>query len=340
MAYGKRAILMKRLSAVLLIILLLPAHCLAVTVVTHTIGAGKDYESLYLWSQNEGRNLVAADEIERVECYASMTVNSFFSIETYNWTTDPNHRIIITVAESDRHSGIWDDAKAKIVTTISSTAFVISVPYTTMEWLQIQPANNFAAIALSHNHCIVSNCIIRGTSGSGGIIVAFNEGCEIYRNIIYNCGHTTYGAINFADPMPSENFKAYSNTIYGCYRGITGDSSSGIAKNNAVFDCSNADFYGTFSASSGYNADSDGSAPGSNNQHNKSASDQFQDIGSNNFLLKPASDCTDTGYDLGSPYNVDIQGTPVSGLWDIGADEYTSSSGIKVIIMLSSTGRR
>ena len=57
--------------------------------------------------------------------------------------------------------------------------------------------------------------------------------------------------------------------------------------------------------------------------------------GSDDFhLVSTDTVAIDNGTDLGSPYDVDIDGVARTGSWDIGADEYVSAATAKRRMMM------
>ena len=67
------------------------------------------------------------------------------------------------------------------------------------------------------------------------------------------------------------------------------------------------------------NLASDGSAPGTSAQQNKSSADTFVDASNEDFTLKVASAAIDNGFDLSAVFTDDNQRNVRSGTWDIGA---------------------
>lgn len=92
------------------------------------------------------------------------------------------------------------------------------------------------------------------------------------------------------------------------------------------------DFSGTYAAGSDYNMSSDTTAPGTNSQISKAASNQFVSIspGSEDLHLKAGSDAIENGTDLSGTFAIDIDGQVRSVPWDIGADEYSSPTAVKL----------
>ena len=84
----------------IILILIIPVTCFAVTETTFTIGSGKDYASLSAWVTAQiDTNLIALDEKWIVECYATMETNDsviiYKNVGYGGLVTDANHNLTI-----------------------------------------------------------------------------------------------------------------------------------------------------------------------------------------------------------------------------------------------------
>lgn len=116
----------------------------------------------------------------------------------------------------------------------------------------------------------------------------------------------------------------YNTTVVGCqYYGIRRNLGTCVVKNCLVSGTiTNPDFYGTFDASSDYNASSDTSAPGTNS--NIECAFSFEDPESGDYHLRPDDGCarnqgTDMSSDAVYAYDDDVDALTIT-LWSIGFD--------------------
>lgn len=241
-----------------------------------------------------------------------------------------NNFIKITVPPRFRHSGVADGSKFYM--RVEGRAFDIRVAYVEIEYVQVLESSSEGSYGVFSNglankvHDFIVDAQFKGSAL--GIIMTGNQ-AESYRNICYN-------SENRNSPMMSigSQGKIYNNTVYNVKIGIgTNTSGTAICKNNVVFNdegSGNQNFKGTWNESlSGYNASNDtdqegGKPPGVNNIFDIIATDELRNTipGDENLLLKESATIRKLGFDLGSPYNIGIQGNEVSGLWDIGADQF------------------
>lgn len=284
---------------------------------------GGDYTTLTAWESDKQGVL---GWVEQADCYVfSGGLDDKLSIN--GSTPSASGYMLVSSPASERHAGLWNSSKFYIAPTSDGVCIELGDDYAESEYLQIQPngasSNSFGAAGVfsTDTHTSLHNCIIDGhgssnCSGIGSTIA------KVYRNIVYDCQNATYGGIQaHTDGLYSP--VTYQNTVYNCSIGITGLGTASIVKGNAVFG-NTTNFTGTFdTTNSGYNATDSASAPGSNNQLSKTTANQFVNLsaGSEDLHLKAGADCIDTGTNLGSPYDIDIDGESVTGTWDIGADE-------------------
>jgi len=97
------------------------------TTVTHTYGApgfGRDYTSLITWDADNGRDLVAVDEIEVLECYkdGQAYYEDNANMGSY-WHTDTDHYIQIKAAAGEEHNGTFNTGVQFRQSTTASAIF-------------------------------------------------------------------------------------------------------------------------------------------------------------------------------------------------------------------------
>jgi hypothetical protein len=167
---------------------------------------------------------------------------------------------------------------------------------------------------------IYKNNIIVGvnTRNSRGISPSQSSTSIVFNNIIYNFRNTTYSnGTGMGFPVLSYRvYNAYNNTVYNTWLGVYATTAT-----NNISMGGTTDFNATTQS---YNMSSDATASGTGSLTSKTASDQFVST-TNDFHLKVGADAIDAGTDLGSPYNVDIDGNTRTAPWDIGADEYVAA---------------
>jgi hypothetical protein len=306
--------------------------------------SGCDYTSLEAAMNGNEQNLVAADKYFDVEISGTWSSADTTAVTIHNYTTDATRYINIYTTGSARHQGVYSASYYRSEATSNNISVMTS--YTTVDGLQVyqtSPGNSTSNIVDGSRYSvgnIFKNNIVKGANGraQNGISVAQDSGsfgpngAKVYNNIIYNFKNTTYNngtGISAASGNPTAYL--YNNTVYLCYTGIQGFSSASYPvtlKNNIAYN--NVTDYNTTSwgSTSTNNLSKDATAPALNTYYrNKTLTFTNNTAGYEDFhLVAGDTDAIDKGADLGSPYNVDIDGTTRSGTWDIGADEYVSAS--------------
>src|SRR5690242_10769248 len=121
------------------------------TVVTKTVKpSGGDYTSLSAAEAGEQRDLVAADQIARIECYAMTDATA---VAVAGWTTDSTRYIEIVAPAGQRHSGKRDTTKYRLISTLSwfQNFVTCSQAYTRFEGLQFSQPNGGTAVQVAAN---------------------------------------------------------------------------------------------------------------------------------------------------------------------------------------------
>ena len=299
---------------------------------------------------NPSTNLVTADTIMMVACYADGVDSSVVTIN--GWTTDSNHYIKIytpisagEVGATQRHDGTWGGGGYSREVATTGEALFIEEENVRIEGLRLSvtassggPNPIRVAPAGTGTDVRISDCIIRGVlsgsvdSSEGIVISGSGTGMvKIWNNIVYdfNVGSEGSGLENYAD---NQTAYMYNNTVYNCITGIWRTAAGAlVAKNNIAHTCGD-DYYG-LSAGSDSNLGEEANGGGTNYiQTTQTAAQMFVDPGGSppDFHILSTSDAHDAGADLSSDTNLvltdDIDGGTRSGTWDIGADEYGATS--------------
>jgi hypothetical protein len=313
-----------------------------------------DLRNFDTWSG--GKDITASNEQWNIVCYAGQGgVADTTAVTINDWTTSEDSFIKVytptrsdEVGVSQRHSGVWDDGKYKLIID-DSTAIISLDDYAKIEGLQVRMVNtnvttkeaidvNFVT-ALT-NETKISDNIIDGQGSSYSIGIYSGDAdtnIKIWNNFIYDCNADFFGAVRVSD---SNTSYIYNNTIVDSSSGIIGDSDGNtVAKNNIVKGCGDSwSYYYDFATGTDYNATdgTDNIGTGSNNRISQTFS--FSDETNNDFHLASYDTAAkDSGLDLSSdPYlsfSTDIDGDMrgVSGSnWDIGADEYSAMTKAKM----------
>jgi len=306
-----------------------------------TAGGTKDADDV-------GKNLVSADQIWNIACYAGAgpdTVPSANNLVIAGWTTGNGNFInvftpflISEVGVSQRHSGKWTNSAYYI--NFTTNGIYVSNSYVTLDGLQMKKSANGTAITSNAPYAsrgqFLKNNIIWGagpfTAVSYGMRwTGISGDISLYNNIIYGFNYAGSYGITLSDQVVGDITPyVYNNTVYDCATGIVQDSSA-YYSNNISYNNATADFTGTPKAGSAKNFSKDNTANGSNPIHGTadSKNPQFVSVtaGSEDFHLQSNSDAKDVGADISSTFSKDIdtQTRPFNLLWDIGADEYFSS---------------
>jgi hypothetical protein len=302
-------------------------------------------------SWTDGKDLVASDEQWNIACYDDAE-DTTLGVVVSGWTTDADNYLKIytpnslqEVGISQRHSGVWNDNKYKLVVsdefpegpplTINTASDTDSVNVW-LDGLQIMNASVSGSNGLTaHNvsgETKVSNCLIKndpaGSSTYGLEIdnLTHDGTYKLWNNIIYGFFD---GGIWLRETTGSGNsLYAYNNTVVGigsgnCFKSSITDGSF-TAKNNIAQGCTDG-YSGTFDSSSKNNlSDLDADAPGTNGVNSTTLT--FSDASGENYHLDSSdTDAIGEGVDLSSdtylPFSTDIDNETRSGNWDIGADE-------------------
>jgi len=298
--------------------------------ISGTFQAEKIYETgtpaNYVTSSDAGDSAIV-----EIQCNSMLDTTA---VSVNGWTLDATNKLILTSSSEGRNlSKVWDDTKYRLETTGNNSGITLYESNVEISWLQIRPssssADEYAINNLEHTNIDVHHCILDGQENShlGGIRYTYsvtNPTGNIYRNIIYGFGFSYTGGMRI-DGFGVVN--VISNSVYGCWCGIRCSSTNHLVQDNiAMGSTTDEDFYaGTYSSSSDYNLDSDGSTDsnvgGSYNQASKAAANIFVDYSSDDFRIQRTGEAFENGTNSGATYNIGIGGNDVGSNWDIGADQ-------------------
>jgi hypothetical protein len=312
------------------------------TIVTNTVGPGKDYPNLAAWYAAKSGNLVTADEIRQAECYASVDTTV---VTMTGSITDSTRYFKIYVTGSNRHAGVWDDSKYVLSTnTAFGATFNIQDNFVRIEGLQIYNSgaldNNSRVIEItsqaSGSNIWIDGCIIRGsaagtsTNASAGVRWVAGTGCslQIRNTVVYNSGHGIIEAVGTSNIVSV----LYNNTIaYNQLTGILFNNSNHVRTyiNNISTNNTTAwDIAGTGNSTYTSNISDDATSP---NVPLRNISVQFIDGANKNFHLSLSdTSAKGNGANLNAdsiwPFTNDIDDQLRVIPWDIGADQTISSN--------------
>jgi hypothetical protein len=294
------------------------------------------YETLQEWETACDGDLVGEVRREVGVCYND-AVGPFVAGITFNdSTTDADHYMMLTVAEGQRHNGIaGSGARLDAGTGLGSRLIQVRDQYTRIEWLEITnwldsndglyfdetPAddnsdNSSAANLLVHNFVV---------PGSSGAIEPRAANIAIWNTMIYS---GTGDGINVraGGSATIENSTVYGITGNGIYQnsGTTVTIINTISVGNSLEDFFLEGTVDEFdhnmydNVAGGFTLGANDKAPPADPE------DLFISAsGSINLHLEASGhNAIDTGKDLVSGFNDDIDGATRTGTWDMGADEY------------------
>jgi hypothetical protein len=244
-------------------------------------------------------------------------------------STSPTNNLTIKTYGSARHNGVSSGSRYRLDVVGGSGINAIyagSQSYVIFDGLDVtidSAAAYFPSAIFGASYSTISNCIIHTATYPQNVSPISGSIEYLFNNIIY-------GFVN--KPAIQTDYITvyiYNNTLYGNQYGLypVGHGGTNVyAKNNIAYN-NTTDYYtaaGGYNSASTNNLSKDATAPALGTYYrSKTLTFTNTSAGSENFhLASTDTDAIDKGADLGSPYNVDIDGATRSGTWDIGADEY------------------
>jgi len=305
------------------------------TVVTSTIGSGRDYSTLAAWEAAAPANLVTSDEVWEGLVYAEgggtdgeWTLSTTLTISGSTVDSTRFKRLAAASGESFADDAAprlrYDTAKGVAIRGTglygNASPITTSESYFEVEGLQLKGNNAIAGLSIgsSQTGIKVKRCILDqgdrtgyalnfGGFGSGSTV----ENCVIITGSVLSYSNPTYKNCTIFTDASSRTFIA---EIYG---------SQAIFTNCAVFGFTTLG--SGINSSSSYNATNLSSFTGSNNLTSLTASSQFENTtygASFDLRIKTGSALIDAGTSSGAP-SADAFGTsrPQGSAYDIGAHE-------------------
>lgn len=230
-----------------------------------------------------------------------------------------------------------------ILITATTEAIVNLCGYTVFDGFEVRGGSRAGSYYGIYGHTApymeIKNCIVHdmiGTDHTFAIYLAAHSNYSKIRNCLaYNIDNSNAGGYAGCGVYLGATYCSIRNTTI---RNITatvtangfGIWNAGVGyeevRNTCIFATSGenyiANFGGTWTANSDYNADDDGTGPGANSLHSLSDDDQFVSLvnGSEDFHLLLTSDLIGEAEDLSVYYTTDYENNTRYS-WDIGAAE-------------------
>lgn len=297
----------------------------------------RTYKTISAWEAAAPANLVTSDMIWKGVCYDDGVFVDQVKIQ--GSITDSSHYKWLTVAEGQRHTGIYETGARLIHSFAGGTSWAalnIYDDYSHIEWLEIFGDEGRAG-----------NGIAEMNAATGSAKLTINN--VMIHDVIFGLSfnNTSTRLINFSNSTVSHTFnhailgRSSSPSTVRCINitmvyGATASGSLGGFRNCYVKNCVGLNYgpsngYSNFMSCdplSDFNVSSDGSAPGTHSLKNQTASacvrrlvvDSIPD-----FHLKTGSPCAGIGDSAGcSKFAVDLDGETRSDTWDAGADMLSS----------------
>ncbi len=280
-------------------------------------------------------------------------------------TTSATRDITLTAVGPNRHYGLPGTGVVLDAETSTGGGVWIFDDHVTVEWLEIKGGSGATAhgIVLGSppvgNRLDVRFNLVHDVPGNG---VDVYQSSNVNLLLAHNIVHTTGGHGVYLDPTPlawTGQLQILNNTVANtnggnsaCYKGVgvVGSNTSRIllANNIGYFlagtaddfdfpDNDPADGWADVNPASRRNLSSDSSAT----RHNvtpggpvSGGTVNYVNFPLGNLHLNSPSDAIDGGADLSSlmaPLDIDGQGRPIGPAWDIGADEFGSTTAVKLM---------
>jgi hypothetical protein len=264
---------------------------------------------------------------------------------TSNWTTSATNYVVMRAPAGERHTGTPGSGFHFKRSETFSWIVRNSVPFTRLEFLEIQnTGNNANAQALNLNaqdDVTVFGCILSaaGTAATFGTVNRNNIRCNIIHEMSGASGPVT--GLNIGSFSVDCNIE--NNVVSGFATGISiGASSSGISASNNVVVGATTSYSGTFNSGDTNAADdaTPNTPPGTSPiTTNVVEADDFNNAASDDYTLKTGSLLVDAGTNLSGSFDTDAVGvTPWPGTWDVGAFSFTTPPDVDPLVLYTTPG--
>lgn len=323
----------------------------------------EDYNTLTAWEAAKNGDLVSAQQIRVAELHNDDGDIVDDEIVIDGSTTSADYYMKITVAEGKRHNGTADESGTILSVLCNGDCAVISIKdnYTVVEWLDITNLTTtgsvytyFFGININANYVTIRNNLIHGFTNfrqkfSAAIGSEWTSGnyAKIYNNMIFNVG----GGADASQPVraiyPKDDtyVEVYNNTVYNILDasgsdvvGIESNSTSptNIIKNNISIMAEGVAFSLGELTVADYNASSDLTATGDNSL-TEIADTIFTatTAGSENLHIVEGAGVIGEGVALVLEFENDIDDEIRGGTWDIGADQYETTTNTPITTAFS-----
>ena len=329
------------------------------TEVVSRIGSdpGDDYTTLAAWYAAKKGDLVSRDTIEIAELRGE-THTVGVNMQAADNTVDATHYFVIRAMDGAAFRGDLGDLTNQAV--VSGAYLTSTVDYTRCYNVLVKSLSSSSvatAIALSGGACLVACCGASdiNVTASGGVsgLIATGIACDGANSVVKNCiacgvaaSQTSETSQKAASARGIVGATVYTSTVAhvsATNQSVDENAAStayGINGSTAAYNClafsvSASGVGGDVSEAAiesptkDYNATDDGT--GGTHGITITPADEIEDTNTSTFdcHLKSGADCVGAGTDLsGSGVDEDIDGDsrPQNTTWDIGADEYTTSS--------------
>ncbi|HOZ56338.1 MAG TPA: hypothetical protein PLH29_03880, partial [bacterium] len=197
-----------------------------------------------------GSDLDASSTILKIACYGATSPDDA-AVAISGWTTSTSSSITIftprattEVGTSQRHAGVWDDSKYRLVLSNDSIPLTISNGQVRVEGLQIAlndgSSNSRSAVYFNNSadtapsyftHAIIKNNDLDNTDLAAIYINDANAQTYIYNNLVYSFRGTSQFGIRANNGLAYVDNNTISSSTVGVYQ--TGGTLT--LRNNAIF---------------------------------------------------------------------------------------------------------
>lgn len=301
-------------------------------------GGGGDYSDLETALDTEAQDITlgtGTDEYYEFHCTGGQDTSNPQMLAASAWVTDEGNGNTVLIVNDDDHGGVWDTGSYRIV---NGNTHQFNLPGTTLRGLQFEQTyqtnrrtvylNLTSGGTLTWERGIIrytgsSITVVRGIQASAGA----GEYLHIRTTVIYDFQGSGGGeGLRLSAGGGSEVY-AHNCTVVNCDVGLNWEGSVANARvQNCVFYGNDTDVAGsgTWHGDTDYNADSDGSAPGTNSF--TVSADPFVNLAGDDFHCDPDEDLFAAGEDLSAYFTVDIDGDTIVNN-SIGADDGSAAGG-------------